>query len=56
MWYCIAQRFLNAENNTANGIETDVNDNQKVYYHRIGEPQENDVLVIELPRNPTFYM
>lgn len=56
-WFEIVfQRFLGQENNTVDGLQTDRNDNQKVYYHRIGDPQENDVLVIEFPEKPSFYM
>lgn len=43
----------NAESN-ADGAETNANENQKVYYHRIGETQENDVLVAEIPDEPKW--
>lgn len=38
----------------ADGQETKANDNQKVFYHRVGEPQENDVLVAEFPDEPNW--
>lgn len=38
------------------GTETDKNENHKVYYHRIGEAQEKDVLAIENPNPPTTMM
>lgn len=30
--------------------------NHKVYYHRVGEAQENDVLVVEFPEHPMWRM
>ncbi len=30
------------------------NENQKVYYHKIGTKQEADVLIFENPKNPTY--
>lgn len=39
---------------TADGCETDANENQKVYFHRIGDKRENDVLVAEFPENPRW--
>lgn len=41
-------------NNKADGSETNANENQKVYYHRIGEKQEQDVLVAEFPDEPKW--
>lgn len=38
------------------GSETDQNHNQKLYYHRIGTMQEEDVLVAEFPEEPEFRM
>lgn len=36
------------------GTVTTKNINEKVYYHRVGEPQEKDVLVVEFPENPEW--
>lgn len=33
-----------------------MNENQKMYYHRVGESQDKDVLVIEFPENPSWRM
>lgn len=45
-------RFLN--NGKADGSETNASENQKVYYHRVGDKQENDVLVAEFPDEPKW--
>jgi prolyl oligopeptidase len=38
----------------ADGSETNANENQKVYYHRLGDKQENDILVAEFPEEPRW--
>lgn len=47
-------RFPVSSDTKADGCETNANENQKVYYHRVGEPQESDVLVVEFPENPNW--
>lgn len=42
------------ESGKADGIETAANENQKLYYHVIGEAQEKDVMVAEFPENPNW--
>lgn len=38
------------------GSETLKSENQKLYYHRIGEPQDKDILVAEFLDKPTYRM
>lgn len=42
------------ENIKAEGTETASNQNQKLFYHRIGTDQSKDVLVAEFPENPKW--
>lgn len=42
------------ENIKAEGTETASNQNQKLFYHRIGTDQSKDVLVAEFPDNPKW--
>lgn len=43
-----------ADADKADGSETVANENQKLYYHRLGDPQEKDVLIIDFPEEPTW--
>lgn len=52
---CFLQRYPDQEGKT-DGSETVMNENQKLYYHRVGEAQEKDVLVAEFPENPSWRM
>lgn len=45
--------YLDQEGKT-DGSETETNKNQKLYYHRVGTPQSEDVLVVEFPEEPNF--
>ena len=38
----------------SDGTETTANINQKLNYHRLGEPQSKDVLCLELPEEPKW--
>lgn len=46
-------RYIDHEG-TADGTETVSNENQKLFYHRIGTKQEEDVLVVEFPDHPKW--
>jgi prolyl oligopeptidase len=46
-------RYPEASSETA---LTQVNENQKVYFHRLGEPQEKDALIYERPDQPRWGM
>uniref|UniRef100_A0A1B0DKL7 Peptidase S9A N-terminal domain-containing protein n=1 Tax=Phlebotomus papatasi TaxID=29031 RepID=A0A1B0DKL7_PHLPP len=46
-------RYPTQEGKT-DGSETLMNENQKLYYHRVGQPQSEDVLVAEFPENPSY--
>ncbi|CAG7699270.1 unnamed protein product [Allacma fusca] len=46
-------RYPDQEGKT-DGSETTSNENQKLYYHRIGTSQEEDVLVAEFPDHPKW--
>ncbi|KAH8410215.1 hypothetical protein KR009_008404 [Drosophila setifemur] len=38
------------------GSETQQNENQKLYYHRVGESQAQDTMVVEFTENPSWRM
>uniref|UniRef100_A0A1L8DTF2 Prolyl endopeptidase n=1 Tax=Nyssomyia neivai TaxID=330878 RepID=A0A1L8DTF2_9DIPT len=48
-------RYQEQEGKT-DGSETRMSENQKLYYHRVGQPQSEDVLVAEFPENPSYRM
>ena len=50
-----SQRYPDQEGKT-DGSETVMNENQKLYYHRVGETQDKDILVAEFPENPSWRM
>lgn len=49
------QRYPEQEGK-ADGTETTTNLHQKVYYHRLGTNQSEDVLVAEAPDHPKWMM
>lgn len=53
--YCYLQRYPDQDGKT-DGSETQMNENQKLYYHRVGESQDKDVLVVDFPENPSWRM
>jgi prolyl oligopeptidase PreP (S9A serine peptidase family) len=42
------------QDDNADGRETNTNENQKVYYHRLGESQDKDILVAEFVDQPNW--
>lgn len=38
------------------GSDTDAINNQKLYYHRLGERQSDDIFVAEFPEYPDWQM
>ncbi|ODM87864.1 Prolyl endopeptidase [Orchesella cincta] len=46
-------RYSDQEGKT-DGSETTSNENQKLYYHRLGTEQSEDVLVVDFPENPKW--
>lgn len=47
------QRYL-PTGDKSDGTETDSNINQKLFYHRLGEPQDKDVLCAEWLEEPKW--
>lgn len=47
------QRYPDQDGKT-DGSETQQNQNQKLYYHRIGESQAKDVLVVQFNNEPSW--
>ncbi|KAH8244696.1 hypothetical protein KR032_010392 [Drosophila birchii] len=47
-------RYPNQEGKT-DGSETKRTENQKLYYHRVGESQDKDTLVAEFPEHPSWH-
>ncbi|XP_076048937.1 prolyl endopeptidase isoform X2 [Oratosquilla oratoria] len=46
-------RYIDQEGRT-DGSETTCNENQKLFYHRIGTSQDDDILVAEFPDHPKW--
>ncbi|XP_017050453.1 prolyl endopeptidase [Drosophila ficusphila] len=46
-------RYIDQAGKT-DGSETKQNENQKLYYHRVGESQDQDKLIVEFPEHPLW--
>lgn len=53
--FSFLQRYADQEGKT-DGSETKQCENQKLYYHRIGESQDKDILCLEFPEEPLWRM
>lgn len=52
--YLLYNRYDVPDGAQANGLENTQNEFQKLYCHEVGTPQEQDVLVLEFPSEPTW--
>lgn len=50
------QRFPKPKSGKMNGTDFSENLKQKLYYHRIGSRQDDDIMMVEFPENPTWAM
>jgi prolyl oligopeptidase len=53
--FFLPQKYPDQSGKT-DGSETVSNQHQKLYYHRIGTPQLEDVLIVEFPEAPLWRM
>ncbi|TIB86967.1 hypothetical protein E3Q10_00588 [Wallemia mellicola] len=51
--YDVTEGAHGAAHEDVAGLETDANENAKLYYHKVNTPQSEDKLVLEDPQNPT---
>ncbi|TIB14518.1 hypothetical protein E3P92_01977 [Wallemia ichthyophaga] len=51
--YDVAEGAHGAANEDKAGLETDANENAKLYFHKVNTPQSEDVLVLSDSQNPT---
>ncbi|CAG8734047.1 6066_t:CDS:10, partial [Racocetra persica] len=47
-------RYPEPEKSDDKGTETDSNHNQMLYYHKLGTPQSDDILIYKDPSNPEY--
>ena len=54
-WYKDGFFYAAYDKPTAGKEFSNVNENHKIYYHKLGEPQENDKLFYENPAQPRYF-
>ncbi|OQS07225.1 prolyl endopeptidase [Thraustotheca clavata] len=54
--YPTPKTLKGAGEDKSHGTETDLNENQQIWYHRIGTPQSEDRLVFAYPEKPKYYL
>ena len=54
--YCYIFQQYPEQEGKSDGTETTANLDQKLFYHRLGTKQSEDILVAEFPDNPKWMM
>ncbi|OQR94481.1 prolyl endopeptidase [Achlya hypogyna] len=54
--YPAPKTFEGAADDKSHGTETDLNENQEIWYHRLNTPQSEDRQVFAYPEKPKYYL